>query len=94
MPSDEKHGHGDDLVVVYRAPDEVTANLVKGLLVGEDIPVVLKSAQVPWMDGIMKMGKGYWGDIVVPREHADRSRQIIEAYQAGGQADEGSESAE
>jgi hypothetical protein len=67
--------------VVYRAQDEVSANLVRGLLVGEDIPAVLQSAQVPWMDGIMKMGKGYWGDVVVPREHADRARAIIEAFE-------------
>lgn len=80
--TDEIHGQGEDLVVVFRAPDEFTANLVNGLLVGEDIPVVLESRQVPWMDGVMKMGEGYWGDVVVPREHADRARKIIEAYQA------------
>ncbi|MCX8052325.1 MAG: DUF2007 domain-containing protein [Armatimonadetes bacterium] len=80
--TNEIQGQGEDLVVVYRAPDEYVANVIKGLLVGEDIPVVLESRQVPWMDGVMKMGEGYWGDVVVPREYADKAREIIQAYQA------------
>lgn len=80
--TDEQRAQGEDLVVVFRAPDEVTANLVKGLLDGESIQAALQSAQVPWMDGIMKMGKGYWGDVVVPRADADRARSIIEAFNA------------
>ena len=83
--TDEVLGQGEDLVVVYRAPDEFIADIVKALLAGEDIPVVLESRQVAQMDGVMKMGEGYWGDIVVPREFADRARELIEAYQAGDQ---------
>lgn len=79
--TDQERAQGEDLIVVYRAQDEVSANLVRGLLVGEDIPAVLQSAQVPWMDGIMKMGKGYWGDVVVPRGHVGRARAIIEAFE-------------
>jgi len=81
--SDEVQGQGENLVVVYRAPDEFIADIVKGLLVGEDIPVVLESRQVAQMDGVMKMGEGYWGDVVVPRDCAARARELIEAYQAG-----------
>jgi len=80
--TEEIDGQGEDLVVVYRAQDEFVADIIKGLLVGEDIPVVLESRQVPMYDGIMKMGEGYWGDVVVPRECADRARELIEAYQA------------
>lgn len=74
-------GQGQDLVVVLRAPDEYTATLVKNLLEGEGIPVVLESRQVAWMDGVMKMGEGYWGDVVVPREHAETSLRLIAEYQ-------------
>ena len=83
--SDELHGQGKDLVVVFRAPDEFIADIVKGLLVGEDIPVVLESRQVAQMDGVMKMGEGYWGDVVVPRNYAARARELIEAYQKGSE---------
>lgn len=77
----EEHGQGEDLVVVFRATDEVTANIIRGLLVGEDIPALLESRQVPWMDGVMRAGVGYWGDVVVPREYAARSKELIQAYQ-------------
>jgi len=81
MTTEEEHGQGEDIVVVFRAPDEVTANIVRGLLVGEDIPAVLESRQVAWMDGVMTMGEGYWGDVVVPKQYAARSKEIIRAYQ-------------
>lgn len=77
--NNEDHGQGENLVVVFRAPDEVTANIVKGILEGENIPVVLESRMVPMYDGVFKTSIGYWGDVVVPRQYADRSREIIEA---------------
>lgn len=73
---------GDNLVSVFRAPDEYVANIVRGLLVCEDIPAILESLQVPMYDGIMRVNEGYWGDVVVPEEYAQRSREIIEAYQS------------
>lgn len=79
--SDGKEEHDEDLVVVFRAPDEVTANIVLGLLVGEEIPALVQSRMVPWMDGVMKMGEGYWGDVLVPKRFAKASRELIEAYQ-------------
>lgn len=77
--SDEQN-QSEDLVVVFRAPDEVTANIVRSLLVGEDIPALVQSRMVPWMNGVMKMGEGYWGDVLVPRDKAAASRELIEAY--------------
>ena len=82
--TDKEHLPAGDLIVVFRAPDEVTANLVIGLLNGEDIPALAESRMVPWMDGVFKVGVGYWGDVVVPRECAARSRELIQAYQDGG----------
>jgi hypothetical protein len=79
--TNEERGQGEDLVVVLRAPDEVTANLVIGVLNGEDIPALAESRMVPWMDGVFKAGVGYWGDIVVPSEYAARSKELIQAYQ-------------
>ncbi|MGC8862654.1 MAG: putative signal transducing protein [Armatimonadota bacterium] len=89
--TEEIQGQGEDLVVVFRASDEYIADIVKGLLEGESIPVILESRQVPWMDGVMKMGEGYWGDVVVPREHAARARELIDAYQSGEDASDAEE---
>ena len=80
--TDEVHAQGEDLVVVFRAPNESTAYIVLGLLEGDDIPALIQSRQAAMYDGVLTMGEGYWGDVVVPKEHADRSRQIIDAYRA------------
>ena len=85
--TDEIRGQGENLAVVFRAPDEFTANIVRGLLVGEDIPVVLESRQVAMYDGALTMGEGYWGDVVVPEQYAARSRELIEAYQESAEPD-------
>ncbi len=77
-----KHEEGSGFEAVYRAADETVAELIRGLLEGESIPVAFKSQQVPWMDGVMKMGAGFWGDILVPEEFADRAREIIAAYES------------
>ncbi len=77
-----EQGQGEDLVVIYKAPDEFTAQVIKDLLQGENIPVVLESRQVAWLNGTMKMGEGYWGDVVVPREFAETGTRIIEEYRA------------
>ena len=78
----DRQGQGENLVVVYRAGDEFVAGVIKGLLEGEGIPVVLESKQVPWLDGAMKMGEGYWGDVVVPRKDEERAKKLIEEYHA------------
>ncbi len=77
----EKHGQGENLVVVFRASDEYVANIVRGLLVSENIPAILESHQVPMYDGVMKMGEGHWGDVVVPEKYVERSLELIKAYQ-------------
>ena len=85
MP-DDIQGQGEDLIVVLRAPDESTAHIVHGFLVDEGIPAMIQSRQVPMYDGALTMGEGYWGDIVVPKEYADKSRALIEAYRADAES--------
>lgn len=75
--------YGPELEVIYRAPDEMTAQLIRSLLESEGIPVALRSVQIPMYNGIMTKGEGYWGDILVTEDLADKARMIIEAYEAG-----------
>lgn len=90
----EIKGQGEDLVVVYRAADEFVADIVIGLLKSAGIPAVLESRQVPQMDGVMRMGEGYWGDVVVPRPNAAHAREILKAYEQTSQEAADSESSQ
>ncbi len=78
----DDHGQGEDLIIVYRAADQYEASIIEGLLKGAGIPVVLESKQVPWLDGVMKMGEGYWGDVVVPKEFEEESLKLIEEFKS------------
>lgn len=69
-------------VPVFKATDELTANLVKGILEAEGIEAIVHSHQVAWMDSIMVTAEGFWGDVLVAEEDAERARLILEAYQA------------
>lgn len=67
---------------VYRAPNEMTAQIIRGLLESEGIPVFIKSLQIPWYDGIMTAAEGYWGDIMVTEDLAEKAKMIIKAYES------------
>jgi len=87
MRNGERHvmeTEGARFVPVYRAPTEAIAQIVRGLLVSESIPVVLESRQVSMYDGVMVMAEGYWGDLLVPGSQADRAREIIQAFENAG----------
>lgn len=71
-------------IAVYRAPTENLAHIVKGVLEDEGIAVALKSLQIPWYDGIMRMAEGYWGDVLVLDGDADSAREIIKSYKDRG----------
>lgn len=79
------------LVRIFRAPNESIANIVKGLLESEGVPVYVDSRMVPWLNGVMKAGEGFYGDIVVPESEVERSREIIKAYQGNELAEHGEE---
>ncbi|MCP4230020.1 MAG: DUF2007 domain-containing protein [bacterium] len=65
------------LVIVYRAPDEQTALTVKSFLEAEGIEVLVTAQQVPWYDGVLAMGQGYWGDVSVIEDDVERAAQVI-----------------
>ncbi len=70
----------DNLVTVWRFEDEGLGLLVQKVLEDEGIRSEVKSEQIPWMDGIMKAARGYWGDLMVLERDAARAREIIRDY--------------
>ncbi|MDH7569342.1 MAG: DUF2007 domain-containing protein [Armatimonadota bacterium] len=67
-------------VTVLEPPNSVAAELARGLLESEGIPVFVQSFQVPWYDGIMTPGAGAWGKVMVPARFAEPARALLEAY--------------
>ena len=68
------------VVSVWKIEDETQRILLQNVLKDEEIESELRSAQIPWMDGIMKSARGYWGDLMVLEKDADQARKIIEDY--------------
>lgn len=69
-----------ELEVVYQPKDELQGRILEGVLRGEDIPCYLRSRQIPWMDDIMELVEGFWGDLMVPRSEALKAKKIIMCY--------------
>ncbi len=70
-----------EMTTVYRAA-ELEAEVVKGLLESAGIPVFLKYESLGRVYGITVDGLGEV-QVMVPREHADEARVIIEGSNHG-----------
>ena len=70
----------NELVSVWNLDDEGQGILLQKVLREEGIPSSLRSEQIPWMNGIMKAARGYWGELLVLGRDAERARKIIKTY--------------
>jgi len=75
--TDKTGEEGKRLVIVYRAPDEQTALTVQSFLEAEGIQALVTAQQVPWYDGVLAMGQGYWGDVAVMEDDAEQAALVI-----------------
>lgn len=71
---------GNDLVTVWQLEDEPQGILLQNVLQDEGIQSELRSEQIPWMNGIMKAARGYWGDLLVLESDYAKAQEIIETY--------------
>jgi ribonuclease-3 len=69
-----------DTVVIFRTHSDVEASLVRGLLESYDIPAMITSGLTR---AVFPVPASELGElrIVVPVDHADEARRLIEAYQ-------------
>ncbi len=72
--------NGDEIVSVWRLADEAEGILLQNVLNDEGILSKLRSEQIPWMNGIMKLAKGYWGDLMVLDIESVKAGKIIQSY--------------
>lgn len=73
---------GVPFVPVFSAGTESEANIVRGLLESEGIPVVVRDSASPVAYGsVFGIAEARWGDLLVGAAQADLARQIIAAAQ-------------
>ncbi len=70
----------NELVSAWKIEDESLGLLLQEVLKEQGISSELRSEQIPWMNGIMKAVRGYWGDLMVLERNAEQTREIIETY--------------
>jgi len=70
----------EELVVVYKAPNMIAANMVRGILENNDIPFTVRSLQIPMYDDIALMHNEVWGEILVPKKFRDQALKLIDDY--------------
>ena len=67
--------------VVYRVPDAASGALLCGVLEGQDIRAVLRSATLPGYGTVRRdWATTQWGEILVAHVDADEARSIIADY--------------
>ena len=67
---------------VYRAQDELMANSIRDLLVQNGVPALVRSFQIPAYDGIARVMRPDWGEVLVEESDLDRARELVEGFLA------------
>jgi len=65
---------------VYLAPDEFTAITLREMLEGKDIRTMIRRFETTWLDGLPKMMKGGWGEVLVNEKDAAAATEYIEEF--------------
>jgi hypothetical protein len=65
---------------VYKPDTELLAMSLKSLLEQSGIQVMLHSFQIPWYNGLAKMMRPEWGEILVREDDYDQALEIIENF--------------
>jgi len=70
---------------VYKPENELMAVAVKSLLEESGIKAMIHSFQIPWYDGLAKMMKPDWGEVLVDEEDYNEAYEIISNFLASEQ---------
>jgi hypothetical protein len=64
--------------ILYKPSDELLAVRIKDLLEQQGIVAVLRSYQIPWYNGLAKMMRPEWGEVLVSDEDFDRAKELLD----------------
>jgi hypothetical protein len=77
---------------VFKAPDEFAAITIREMLASNNIEAIVRRFETTWLDGLPKVLKGYWGDVLVNEEDwaeaDDCVREFLKAAEEGPGLDE------
>ena len=68
------------LKCVYLAPDEFTAITIKEMLKGKNIQAVIRRFETSWLDGLPKVMKGGWGEVLVEETNSVKAAEYIKEF--------------
>ena len=65
---------------IYRPADELMANAVRDLFEQNGIPAMIRSFQIPAYDGLARMTRPVWGEVLVEEEDVFRAKELLDAF--------------
>lgn len=71
---------GVPTVPVFRAATEIEAQMAREVLEEAGIRYFEASRQIPWYDGIMMIGEGFYGELYVLEKDYKRAADLLEEY--------------
>jgi hypothetical protein len=74
---------------VYRPADELMANAVRDLFEANGIPAMIRSFQIPAYDGLARVMRPAWGEVLVDEEYAARAKELLDAFLDAGAGEAG-----
>jgi hypothetical protein len=64
----------------YLAPDEFTAITLKEMLASRKIKAMTRRFETTWLDGLPKVMKGGWGEVLVDEEDLEKAEEYIKEF--------------
>lgn len=65
---------------VYLAPDEFTAITLREMLASRKIKAITRRFETSWLDGLPKIMKGGWGDVLVDEKDEKEAEEYIKEF--------------
>ena len=70
-------------IAVYAAPDQPTADVVRGALEGEGIPAVIGEQVAGSLAGQLSVAEGYYAEVRVPPAFETQARAVLADFEQG-----------
>jgi hypothetical protein len=67
---------------VYRPDSEFMANTLRDLLEQGGIPAMIHSFQIPAYDGLARVMRPVWGELLVEEQDWEKAQEVIEGFLA------------